>query len=218
MAEPEIASEDGGNSESRVQEKELVERAKNNDKEALSTLYENYFDSIYRYIRARIGDVADTEDLTEEVFLHMLRAIHSFQWQQIGFAPWLFRIAHNLVVDFLRRRSYRRSRMSYIAATFIESVEMTDEIEQKLDSEHLNKAVERLSTSQRDVIILRFAAGLSVAETASALGKREGNVKVLQHNALAALRRILEGKDKPAQDKPSRGIGSPHLNSELRPN
>ncbi len=207
---------DSAQTDALLEEKELVQRAKNQDKEALAALYETYFDSIYRYILARVGEAADAEDLTEEVFLRMLRAIHTFQWQQIGFAPWLFRIAHNLVVDHLRRRSYRRSRMNYITATFIESTEMTDEVEQKLDSEHLNEAVQQLSTAQRDVITLRFAAGLSVAETASALGKQAGNVKVLQHNALAALRRILENKDKPKTTEPSNGTGHNYLKAILK--
>ncbi len=176
-------------------EKELVQRAKERDKEALAAIYETYFDGIYRYILARVGEVTDAEDLTEEVFLRMLRAIHSYQWQQIGVAPWLFRIAHNLVVDYLRRRTYRRSRLNQLAATFVEGVEMTEEVEQRIDNEDLKQAVQRLSTAQRDVIALRFAAGLSISETASALGKRTGNVKVLQHNALAALRHFLEGRD-----------------------
>lgn len=217
MIEPNSAAESTINSDALLlEERELVQRAKNGDKDALATLYETYFDSIYRYVLARVGESADAEDLTEEVFLRMLRAVHSFQWQQIGFAPWLFRIAHNLVVDYLRRRTYRRSRMNYIAATFIDSVEMTEEIEQKLDNQDLNEAVEQLSAAQRDVITLRFAAGLSVAETASALGKRTGNVKVLQHNALAALRRILENKDKPKKPKPSTGTANKYLKAILK--
>ncbi len=217
MIEPNSAAESRINSDALLlEERELVQRAKNGDKDALATLYETYFDSIYRYVLARVGESADAEDLTEEVFLRMLRAVHSFQWQQIGFAPWLFRIAHNLVVDYLRRRTYRRSRMNYIAATFIDSVEITEEIEQKLDNQDLNEAVEQLSAAQRDVITLRFAAGLSVAETASALGKRTGNVKVLQHNALAALRRILENKDKPKKPKPSTGTANKYLKAILK--
>lgn len=217
MIEPNSAAESTINSDAPLlEERELVQRAKNGDKDALATLYETYFDSIYRYVLARVGESADAEDLTEEVFLRMLRAVHSFQWQQIGFAPWLFRIAHNLVVDYLRRRTYRRSRMNYIAATFIDSVEMTEEIEQKLDNQDLSQAVEQLSAAQRDVITLRFAAGLSVAETASALGKRAGNVKVLQHNALAALRRILENKDKPKKPKPSTGTANKYLKAILK--
>ena len=77
------------------------------DPEAIGWLYERYFDRIYRYIFLKIGILPEAEDLTEQVFLKMLEAIANFRWQGSSFASWLFRIAHNQVVDNIRQRSRR---------------------------------------------------------------------------------------------------------------
>ena len=173
------------------QEYQFFRRAQERDQGALAVLYERYFDRIYRYCLARIGNVNEAEDLTEEVFLRMLKAIDSFKWQPNGFEPWLFRIAHNLLVDSLRKKTYQITYLPILAGSVLNYPSFEEKLDQKWDEEELAQAVGQLTVAQRDVITLRFAAGLSLAETAEILGKQVGNVKVLQHNALIALRRLL---------------------------
>ncbi len=168
----------------------LVARAQEGDQTALAVLYETYFDRIYRYSLARIGNVTEAEDLTEEVFLRMLRGIGLFKWQPNGFGPWLFRIAHNLIIDSFRRQNHQITYLPRLADMFIDE-RAEDDLARWCDEEELAGAILRLTPAQRDVITLRFAAGLSLAETAEVLGKQVGNIKVLQHNALIALRRLL---------------------------
>ena len=87
----------------------LVQRAKQNDEVAFAQLYEEYFDKIYRYVTIRIGDKMEAEDITQQVFLNAIKAISSFKWKGVPFSAWLFRIAHNQVVDYLRKKTKRTS-------------------------------------------------------------------------------------------------------------
>lgn len=180
-------------------ERELVRRAQGRDREALGALYEQYFERVHRYARARLRDVAEAEDVTEEVFVKMLDNISSFQWREVSFASWLLRIAHNVIIDRSRRQAYQRQRLPVLAFSANELGNVDAEVDRRLDKEELLRAIAELSPAQRDVITLRFGGELSVAETAAALGKREGNVKVLQHNALLALRRLLAGRLAPKE-------------------
>ena len=89
------------------EEEDLVRRAQKQDQEALAEIYEKYFDKIYRYIFFRVGNTQEAEDMAQQVFLKMLEKIASFKWRSIPLSAWLFRIAHNQVVDYLRKKSKR---------------------------------------------------------------------------------------------------------------
>ncbi len=86
-------------------EESLVRRAQQQDREAFAQIYEEYFDKIYRYVVLRIGNKTEAEDLAQQVFLNALRSISSFKWRGVPFSAWLFRISHNLVVDYLRKKT-----------------------------------------------------------------------------------------------------------------
>jgi len=172
------------------QEKDLVERAKKGEPEAFEQLYEAYFNRVYRYVVLKVGSRVDAEDLTQQVFLKALESIESFRWRGVPFSSWLYRIAHNQVVDYYRKKS-REKVVSLDEARTPSPDDPAELAEQKLRMEQLAEACGQLSEMQREVISLRFAGGLSVAETAKTMGKSEGAAKVLQHEALKNLRRIL---------------------------
>src|SRR5512143_1818066 len=86
-------------------EEGLVRRAQQQDAQAFAQLYEAYFDKIYRYIVLRVGNETEAEDLTQGVFMKVLHSISSYKPQGVPFSSWLYRIAHNQVVDFLRQKS-----------------------------------------------------------------------------------------------------------------
>ena len=88
-------------------ERATVDRARLGDQSALADLYDWYMPRVYRYTVARVGNVAEAEDLTEEVFLKMLGAIGDFRWRDVPFSSWLFRIAHNHIATHFRRTSQR---------------------------------------------------------------------------------------------------------------
>jgi len=171
-------------------EENLVRRAKQRDQEAFAQLYEGYFDKIYRYVAIRIGDRMEAEDITQQVFLNAIKAISSFRWRGIPFSAWLFRIAHNQVVDYLRRKTKRATiplDESLVASDYDPQLIAG----QKLDIERLHSATGKLTPAQREAISLRFAGELSIAQVARIMGKSEGAVKALQHSAIVALRKTL---------------------------
>ena len=171
-------------------EESLVRRAQQRDQEAFAQLYEGYFDKIYRYAVLRIGNETEAEDMTQQVFLNALQSISSFRWKGVPFSAWLFRIAHNQVVDYLRKKT-RQSTESLDESLVISKSDPQLVVEQRLDTEQLILATKRLTKAQQEVIALRFVSELSTAQVAKVMGKSEGAVKALQHSAIVALRKAL---------------------------
>lgn len=177
-------------------ERAIVDAAIGGDEAALAELYNLYFPRVYRYIIARMGNPYDAEDLTEEVFLRVLDAIGRFQWREAPFSAWLFRIAHNAVIS-QRRKEGARGRSSPLSEALpVDSQGPEEMVANRLALNEVMKAADTLPEAQRRVIGYRFAAGLTVAETARAMGKGEGNVKVIQHKAIAKLREMLTQRPK----------------------
>ena len=171
-------------------EESLIRRAQQRDQVALTQLYEENFDRIYRYIVLKIGDRTEAEDMTQQVFLNAIQSISSYKSKGMPFSSWLYRIAHNQVVDHLRKKSRR------ITVPLDESIPAKENnpghiAEQKIAIEEVAAAAKGLTLAQQEVISLRFAGELSVAECARAMGRSEGAVKALQHSAIAALRKAL---------------------------
>jgi RNA polymerase sigma-70 factor (ECF subfamily) len=171
-------------------EESLVRRAKQHDQAALAQLYEENFDRIYRYIVLKIGDRIEAEDMTQQVFLNALKSISSFKWKGMPFSAWLFRIAHNQVVDYYRKKS-KRATVPLEDSLAAGGSDPEQVAEQKVEMEQLAQATKRLTQAQQEVISLRFAGEMSVAEVAKAMGRSEGAVKALQHSAIVALRKEL---------------------------
>jgi RNA polymerase sigma-70 factor (ECF subfamily) len=173
-------------------EASLIRRAQMGDQVALTQLYEENFDRIYRYIALKIGDRTEAEDMTQQVFLHALKAISSYRDKGMPFASWLYRIAHNQIVDYLRKKT------KHVTVPLDESLPIPaiggdpkHLIEQKITIEEIVVATKQLTAAQQEVISLRFAAELSITEVAGVMGKSEGAVKALQHSAIIALRKAL---------------------------
>ena len=173
------------------QERDIVQRARSGDQQALGELYDLYFPRIYRYMLARTGNPAEAEDVTEEVFVRVLGGISGFQWRQAPFAAWLFRIAHNQLVSYARKNGARRHDAPLSASIADRVPDPLVRVEDRLFFEQILDVARALPQAQREVLWLRFAVGLSVSDTARALGKQEGNVKVLQHKAIARLQKLL---------------------------
>lgn len=172
-------------------DQELIQKAVNGDQEAYGDLYERYLDQIYRYVYYRVQTAEEAEDLTESTFVRVWEDLRTRRNKPEikNFRAWLYRAAHNLVIDHLRKNKP-------VMVELDESIENTknkDEgIEEtvlaRIDSLMLAKALKKLETTARQVIVLRFLNGLSHAETAQALDLKEGHVRVIQYRALKILR------------------------------
>ncbi len=169
----------------------VVEAAKEGSNDALAALYEFYFPRVYRYVVARLRSGEDAEDVTEEIFLKIINNISGFSWRGSPFGSWVFRIARNEVVSHLRKQKYRAATTELSESIPDSSQDHVEYVEQQSQLDIVREATEHLPEAQRQVIALRFGAGLSVAETATTLGKSENNVKVLQHKAVQKLQKLV---------------------------
>ncbi len=168
----------------------LVSRVQDGETEAFGALYAEYEGRVYRYVFARTGQVEQAEDLTQEVFVRAFDGIRSYHDCGKPFSSWLLRIAHNLVIDHYRWLDKHRS----IELADLQPASDDDpvaEVEKNAEIKRILEAVPDLTPPQREVISLRFGAGLHLAEAAAVMGKSLGAVKMLQHQAVARLRRVL---------------------------
>jgi len=172
-------------------EKDLLRRARAFDEDALAQVYDKFYAPIYRYVYHHLGDVRTAQDLTGEVFRRFLEALREGRGPRRHLQAWLYRVAHNLVVDELRRFQHRDHLPLDAARTVASEVDPEEQAEIHLARERARAALNRLTPDQRQVIILRFLEGLSINEVAHIVGKPAGAVKALQHRALNALRRHL---------------------------
>ncbi|MCQ0024357.1 sigma-70 family RNA polymerase sigma factor [Streptomyces somaliensis DSM 40738] len=171
---------------------ELVGRAQAGEAEAFGRLYDQYSDTVYRYIYYRVGGKATAEDLTSETFLRALRRISTFTWQGRDFGAWLVTIARNLVADHFKSSRFR---LEVTTGEMLDANEVErspeDSVLESLSNATLLEAVRKLNPQQQECVTLRFLQGLSVAETARVMGKNEGAIKTLQYRAVRTLARLL---------------------------
>jgi RNA polymerase sigma-70 factor (ECF subfamily) len=169
---------------------ELVRRAQTGDRQAFASIYEAYFDRIYRYLALRVGNPTDAEDLTEQVFLRTLESIDRFEWRGVPFAAWLFQIASNQAIDHFRRRSRQQS-ISVDEEMPDTKHDPAQEAVLRIRLQEVQSAMQALTDLQRHVIALRFGADLPIAEVGQIMDRTPGAVKALQHAAIVSLRNEL---------------------------
>lgn len=184
-------------------DRELAQRAKT-DREAFGLLYERYVTAIYRYVYYRVGHVEDAEDLTARVFMHALKHIHAYQDIGAPFSAWLYRIAHNLVVNF-HRDQHKRQALSLDDASEREpdvphpepEVDADHLIDAEQERDRLLRAIRRLPEDRQHLIVLKFVEQLSNAEIGQIMGRSEGAIKSLYHRTLVQLRELLTQPEPP---------------------
>lgn len=172
-------------------EERLLIEAAQADPACFAELYEINFERVYAYVVRRVGDRAETEDLTSEVFHHALANLKRFEWRGIPFAAWLFRIAANLIADRWQRSGREVADDAALESAQASPAEM-EEVERRAT---LFRLVDTLPVEQRRVVVLRFVEQKSIKEVAREIRKTEGAVKQLQFRALTGLRARLEGAD-----------------------
>lgn len=186
---------------------ELVAQAQQGDQQAFASLYEQYSPLVHRFLRRRLdGSEQIVEDLTEDVFVKVYEKLDRYVERGLPFTAWLYRIAHNHLVDYLRALP-RLATHSLDEVAEMPERETTSDYTRVLDRQSLEPALARLTPEQRQAVELRFMQGMSVAETANTMGRSDEAVKKLQARALANLRRHLS----PAPATPVRGTRSSNV-------
>ena len=192
----------------------LVAEAKAGDAEAFAAIFDAYAGPIHRFIASRVNRPSDAEDLTQLVFVKALEALPRYEARGIPFGGWLFRLARNAIIDQVRTR---KDHLSLVAAMTRETEDVGPEARAALrdDLDRVAAALRDLTDDQREVIELRFFAGLSVLEAAAAMGRQEGTIRGLQFRAIASLRRSL-GIGVAPQRVPE-GLGAVPVTAQVRP-
>jgi RNA polymerase sigma-70 factor (ECF subfamily) len=169
----------------------LVQRAQGGDRDAFGMLYEQLAPKIYRYVYHRVGRASEVaEDLASGVFLKLIEKLHRYEDRGLPFLVWVYRLAHNQVIDHFRAHPVGRLRAIEDGDTVVEPA-AERAFGAVLTRAELTQAFTSLTAEQRTVVTLRFLQGLNIAETAALVGKSEDAVKKLQARGLAALRRAL---------------------------
>jgi len=163
------------------------------DMEALAAIYDKYSPRLYRYAMRLLGIQDLAEECVAETFARFLQALRNGGGPKEHLQAYLYRIAHNWITDYYRRRPPPHVDLADVAHMLTDGqVAARDRILAQEDQARVRAALRMLTPDQRQVIVLRFLEGWSLNDVAEAMQKPVGAVKALQHRALRALRRILE--------------------------
>ena len=174
---------------------QILDAARAGGEWAWAEIYNDLAPTVLGYLRSQ--GAREPDDLLGDVFVHVVRGIHSFDGDEAGFRSWVFVIAHHRVIDE-RRRLKRRPEP--VPADTLDRRDQTDVAGHALErvaTDRVRRIIERLAPDQRDVLLLRIVGGLTIEEIAGALGKRTGAVKALQRRGLAAVKRELDREGVP---------------------
>lgn len=168
---------------------ELVARLKANDDEAYREVVARFGDPIYSYIYSITGDPHLSEDVISETYLRMVEKIDTYEFYGAPFKSWLYRIAHNLAINALKRVR------PVVGVEALDAKPADDDpaatAVARAEAEELRAALAELTEEQQQVVLLRFVAGQSTGEVAQALDKTENAIKQMQFRALRSLGRLM---------------------------
>jgi RNA polymerase sigma factor (sigma-70 family) len=167
-----------------------IERARLGDRDAISELYAELSPVVIGYMRG--GGARDAEDLAGDVFLSMIRTIAAFDGDEAAFRRWIFTIAHHRLVDMRRRETVRSVETRFLSRDDDALDDPYDHVLEQIDAAPAVRALAQLTPEQRDVVLLRSIACLSIADTAAILERTPGSTKSIHRRALAALARLVD--------------------------
>ena len=164
----------------------LAEQCKAGNTDAFAQIYRSFIDRIFNYIFYRTSRRETAEDLTSQTFLAVVEKIHTFKQTKGSFSAWIYRIAHNQVVDHLRTNHITEDLLSHWHLPSREDTE--NSFVEKEEQAQLHSVMEGLDKLKREIILLRIWDGLSYKEISQVIGKSEKNCKMIFSRALAKLR------------------------------
>lgn len=166
-----------------------MRRAARGDEDAAGAVFDHYYPRVFRYAIGKVGNERDAEDIASETFARVLRNLDRFRWRGGGFEAWLFRIAANLITDHHRVRNREDPREEVEPTGHADSPETAVLFTET--STELQRLVAGLPEDQKEVVLMRFAAGLDTNEVARATGRNANAVRQLQFRALQNLRKMV---------------------------
>ncbi|MCA9912375.1 MAG: sigma-70 family RNA polymerase sigma factor [Anaerolineae bacterium] len=170
----------------------LLQHARQGYRAAVGQIYEKYMESIYQFVRLRVGDAHTAEDITSIVFVTFVKTLQDGKGPRTHLRAWLFQVARNQIYDHYKRDEPLP--IDTLDQWFAAPDEINPELQvlQALNAETIRSAIRELSPDQQEVLLLRFDQQLSLQETADIMGKKINTVKTLQLRALAKLRKVIQ--------------------------
>ncbi len=168
----------------------VISKAKAGNQDAFASLYEHYFDRIYRFIFYRVSHKENAEDLTEEVFVkvyHKLKGLNEID----AFEGWLFQISRNMVIDHYRSKKITVD-LEQVENTLQYESTIIDELNLEHNQKLLLEFLKELPEDDQKLLRLRFFEDLESSTIAEILQKSEGAIRVMQHRALAKLKQLID--------------------------
>jgi RNA polymerase sigma-70 factor (ECF subfamily) len=169
----------------------LVARAQDGDTDAFGTLYERYVDQIFRYVRTRVSETRDAEDLTETVFVRSFEALEGYEERGHPYSAFLYQVARNVLVDHYRKPEEEQG-LDDVGPLVSSSPDLERRLVEDQQVQAIRRAMAHLSDDYQEVIRLRVLLSLPTTTAAEWLDRSEGAVRVLLYRALKALRKEVE--------------------------
>ncbi len=178
---------------SQLPDAELIARAQRGDTECFGQLYERYVDQIYRYVRTRVADDQDAEDLTENIFVKSYESLGTYEERGWAYSAFLYQVARNLLVDHYRQATPEQP---LDASEPLEAADpgLEERLTEHEDIVRIKGALAELPDDYQEVIRLRVLLDLPTSTAAEWMGRSEGAARVLLHRALKILRQKLEAE------------------------
>ena len=174
---------------------ELVKKARQGDSNAFGQLYEIFAQRIFKYVRIKIQDRQESEDILQEIFIKAYMGLNSLSMENLNFSAWLYKVAGNTINDHFRKK-YRTPIISGIEEGFDlpDGKSLEKEITAKSDLETAREAFVHLPPLYKQVLELRFLQDLTLREVAEIMGKSNLSIRLLQYRALKKVKLILREK------------------------
>lgn len=166
----------------------LITRAQKDDKDAFGKIYYIFCKRIHRYCLINTQSIQNAQDICQETFLRAWKSLPSFSTKGGSLQAYLFRIAHNLIVDEARKKKELPLNIDQQES----AGELIDQIERQDDIQKVRSALSKLKQVERQIIVLRYFEEMTTAEVAKVIGTKEGALRVRIHRVLKKLKELLE--------------------------
>ncbi|MDP3836801.1 MAG: RNA polymerase sigma factor [bacterium] len=181
----------------KFKEKQLLQQLKSGDKEAFIKVYDDYVEDVYRFVYFKVGREEEARDLTSMIFL---KAWNYIQANSLSDSRTLralvYKVARTSIIDYYRESGNKLEVSLDDENNPIDVVDdkqdLAANMDQASDMELIRKQLPLLKEEYREVIVLRFVNDLSLEEIAAVTGKSRGNIRVILHRAIAALKEMVE--------------------------
>lgn len=165
-----------------------------NNAGVMEKIYLEYREKVFRYVRGKVRNLADAEDVTSEIFLKVQTSLGSYDEEKATLSTWIYTITHNAVCNYYREQS-KRAHILYENALYSDSDDgMMAEIENEILKENLARALETLTEREQDIIVLYYYHEIPLKDIAIKMGITYTNAKYIKHQAINKLKCIIKGE------------------------